>query len=198
LIVSNASGCSDTAYAGNYVSVFPNPTAGFTVNPNAITTGSPVITVTSESINSTNCTYYFTTGEVLTDCNAQLIFSNIDAGAYEVIQVVSNEFGCKDTATQKFIVLSTASIFVPNSFTPNDDGENDIFFARGTGIKSFLLLIYDRWGQIVATSENIDAGWDARNVAGNKVKQDLYVWKIIARDLNDELIKKTGHVTVIY
>lgn len=198
LIVSNGSGCSDTAYVGNYVSVYPNPTAGFSLNPTAITTGSPVLTITSESLGNNACTYYFTTGEVVTDCDAQLIFASIDAGAYEVTQVVSNEFGCLDTATQKFIVLPTASIYVPNAFTPNDDGENDIFFARGTGIKTFLLLIYDRWGQIVATSENIESGWNAKNISGNKVKQDVYVWKIIARDINDELIKMNGRVTVIY
>lgn len=198
LIVSNASGCSDTVYVGNYVSVFPNPTAGFSINPTAITTGSPVITVTSQSIGNNSCTYYFTTGEVLTDCNAQLVFASIEPGGYEVIQVVANDFGCLDTANQKFIVLPTASIFVPNAFTPNGDGENDIFYARGTGIKTFLLLIYDRWGQIVSTSENMETGWNGKNVSGNMVKQDVYVWKIIARDINDELIKMNGRVTVIY
>jgi gliding motility-associated-like protein len=66
-------------------------------------------------------------------------------------------------------------IFVPNSFTPDNDGTNDVFRAQGTDIISFHLSIFDRWGELIFETKNLKEGWDGY-YKGNLVQQDVYVW----------------------
>lgn len=56
------------------------------------------------------------------------------------------------------------NIFIPNSFTPNDDGINDVFQIKGSGLseEGFLINIYDRWGKIIYTSKDINSSWDGK------------------------------------
>lgn len=68
----------------------------------------------------------------------------------------------------------TPALYVPNSFTPNDNGLNDVFYAKGTDITTFRMRIFDRWGEMIFESNDINDGWDGF-YKGNKVKNDVYV-----------------------
>ena len=144
------------------------------------------------------CTYYLPDGSSIDKCKTQALLANLQPGAHSIMLVVTNAFGCTDTAWHTVYMNEGVSLYVPNTFTPNADGENDVFYAYGRGIKTFEMIIFDRWGNEIYKMNDLGQGWDGRNKTGQTVKQDVYVWKIIARDMRDEPIKMEGRVTVIY
>ncbi len=93
------------------------------------------------------------------------------------------------------------TFFVPNSFTPNGDNTNDVFYAVGYYVNDYQLLIFDRWGNLIFKSNDMATGWNGM-VNGRPVQQDVYVWKVnysINMDTGKTKAKeKIGHVTVIY
>lgn len=83
--------------------------------------------------------------------------------------------GCYGSDTVKVSVRS--ELFVPDLFTPNDDGANDIFRAHGSGVKEIHLSVYDRWGRLLFESHDLEKGWDGR-MNGNDVESGSYVWTV--------------------
>jgi len=105
-----------------------------------------------------------------------------------------NEFGCKNTDSVFVEVLGP--LFVPNSFSPNDDGRNDVFLPISIGLKKYELQIYDRWGIKIFETKSLSEAWNGR-YKGKDSPVDVYVWKIIYTDPKhgDKMI--TGHVSLI-
>lgn len=79
-------------------------------------------------------------------------------------------------------VIPPLSIYIPNAFTPNGDGMNDVFGVKGEGIRNFHLYVYDRWGEVVFETTNPKQQWDG-NYAGNPVEQGVYVYQVFASGL---------------
>ena len=115
--------------------------------------------------------------------------------------IVTNTFGCTDTAYNEVIVLPEYTLYVPNAFTPmNHDGVNDTFMPQGVGIdpNDFELLIFDRWGSLIYKTNDVNKGWDGKANGGDKVAQiDVYVWKIITKDFKGDEKQYIGHVTIV-
>ncbi len=88
-------------------------------------------------------------------------------------------------------------IWVPNAFTPNGDEINDVFQVSGIAIKTFSIMIFDRWGELVFQSDNINNSWDGKNEKGKLRKNDTYVWRIKASGLKFEKFEKKGRVTLV-
>lgn len=86
----------------------------------------------------------------------------------------------------------TTELFVPNIFSPNDDGENDIFIARGTNVRNFKMVIYDRWGNTVFESDDIMKGWDG-TFRGSMMNSAVFVYYILS---GEEVLSK-GNVTLL-
>lgn len=98
-------------------------------------------------------------------------------------------------------IIPAAVIYVPNAFTPNGDGLNDSFGGVGEGITDYTMQIFDRWGNLLFESNNIDVQWDG-NYKNEVVPTGVYVFKLSAKGpaLNGKskkLINKTGSVTVV-
>ena len=86
---------------------------------------------------------------------------------------------------------------LPSAFTPNLDGKNDMVIPRGWGIKEFLQLdIYNRWGQLVYTSNEIEKGWDG-TFNGKPQDPDTYAWVIKYKDAHDKSQEKKGYITLL-
>jgi len=111
-----------------------------------------------------------------------------------VYAVATDENGC--TSTDSVLVQVTGSIYVPNAFTPNGDGINEIFKARGTEIKEFHMQIFNRWGELIFESHDIDEGWNG-GVNRHYVQPEVYVWKIRAKEHTGHAFDLQGHVTVV-
>lgn len=120
-----------------------------------------------------------------------------EAGTYAVN--VINTSNCNLTDTIEVTgELGGAVLYTPNTFTPNGNGRNDVFYAKGTSIVEFHMEIYDRWGALLFTSDDINTGWDGK-YKGTTVQQDTYVAKIrYVTDCGGQVKKSViRHVNVI-
>jgi gliding motility-associated-like protein len=92
------------------------------------------------------------------------------------------------------------AIYVPNSFTPNGDGLNDLFVPQGIGIDQarYELWVFDRWGNLVFYTNEWGKGWDGKMQEGSDVCQvDTYVWKIDVADQKGKRHLLIGHISLI-
>jgi len=122
-----------------------------------------------------------------------------DVGIFEVVLVVENKFGCLDTVS-KVIEIKDFLVYIPSAFTPQNDGINDKFGPKGIGIDEFEMKIFDRWGEKVFISNDIEIGWDGtyqiRDV--KRIAQiGVYVYSITILDVFGEIHNYVGKVTLI-
>ena len=127
--------------------------------------------------------------------NPTLEFSNI--GNYDVLLTAISEFGCEDNIIRTVSVNPEYTIFIPSAFTPDGDGVNDIFTAKGNAVESFEMQVYDRWGGIVFVSNSIDYGWDGKNVSGDWANNGFYLYQIVTYDRNGRLWVYNGELNLM-
>ncbi|MGZ3899923.1 MAG: T9SS type B sorting domain-containing protein, partial [Bacteroidia bacterium] len=114
-------------------------------------------------------------------------------GCYTV--QATNNYGCKAYDEVCIEVTTEFGVYIPNAFTPNNDGLNDVFFVYGYSIKDVTMDIFDRWGEHLFNSKDQTVGWDG-NYKGSLCKTDVYVYKVSYKGLNGVRYFKTGHVTL--
>ncbi len=143
---------------------------------------------------NTGSQYQWSTGDTTRSIEAT------EYGSFTVI--ITNEYGCSLTDSVQVIEFCPSTIFLPNTFTPNGDGMNDIFLPVGNNIASLKLMIFDRWGTMIFQSTDPTIGWDG-TYRGEFVTDDIYVWRINYRfyeDRNGKLgmeKEMTGHIQVL-
>lgn len=93
--------------------------------------------------------------------------------------------------------LELPSIIVPNVFTPNGDGVNDMFLVETEGIETISCEIFNRWGIKVAEIKNLGDGWDGRTISGMEASEGVYYYVIKAIGTNKELLTRTGFIQLI-
>jgi gliding motility-associated-like protein len=98
-------------------------------------------------------------------------------GAHDVWLLVVDINNCRDSILKT--VKPPLLVYAPNSFSPNGDGLNDEFKFKGVGIKSFNLLIYNRWGELMFETDNINNGWNG-TLKGKEIPVGVYVYKVRA------------------
>lgn len=196
-IATNGEGCADTALKN--ILVNPLPTADL---PSAITTqpGYPVTITGDYSSNVESWQWRPTTGLSCTDCPNPVASPKFNT-KYIVQYTDSN--GCVNTNTVQIIVIcKNANVFIPNTFSPNGDGRNDIFYVRGRGLDRVKSLrIFDRWGEVVFEKRDFpvndaSVGWDGR-FNGAAPKSDVYVYQVEVFCENGEIIRFDGNVALI-
>jgi len=113
---------------------------------------------------------------------------------------IADSSGCSKTATITIYVISKKcppeSVFVPNTFTPNMDGKNDILYVRGNNIKELYFAVYNRWGEMVFETTDINKGWDGI-YDGMKADPAVFAWYLKATCLEGTEIKRKGNTTLI-
>lgn len=110
--------------------------------------------------------------------------------------IVQNASSCADTACATIEVVEESSLYIPNCFTPNGDQNNQTFITPSTNIVEFHIMIFDRWGQLLYESNDVNAGWDA-TFKGSPVQEDVYVYVASAKGADNRIYNRTGHVSVI-
>ncbi len=112
---------------------------------------------------------------------------------------ITNEFGCSSQDTLVIIVTHIHELYVPNAFTPNGDGTNDFFIYFTKGIRKINeLKIYNRWGQIVYSSNGYDeTPWEGTSPKGLVSPMGVYVYYIVAETYDGDLITKKGNTTLL-
>lgn len=179
--LQNLNGCidADEKSIQNLITVFPSPRAGFKVDPQVVSVMDPTVSIIDLSVGSTSCTFIFD-GEVFDDCEFEHTLQNI--APQPIIQTVENEFGCRDDLESE-IRISDHLIYIPNSFTPDGDGLNDIFVPVTTGVVHLEMHIYDRWGNEVFGNEHAENGWNGSSVdEAYYAEPGVYLYRIRVTD----------------
>ncbi|HXP48678.1 MAG TPA: T9SS type B sorting domain-containing protein, partial [Bacteroidia bacterium] len=102
--------------------------------------------------------------------------------------------GCKSADTVQILIETCGTAWIPNAFTPNHDGLNDVFAPKGQCILTYTMWVFNRWGTLIFKGDN--TGWDGR-VNGRMVQEDTYVYELIVTT-NDKVKRNyIGRVTVI-
>ncbi|MES2286585.1 MAG: gliding motility-associated C-terminal domain-containing protein [Bacteroidota bacterium] len=109
----------------------------------------------------------------------------------------TNESGCSGGDTiDIFVTQGGEVLYIPNSFTPNDNKLNDLFYAYGTSLRIFDLQIYDRWGELIFRTNDIKQGWDGK-YKGKMVEGGVYVYTVSCEWLSGVEAYRNGIVTVL-
>ncbi|MBN1144585.1 MAG: PKD domain-containing protein [Bacteroidales bacterium] len=132
-----------------------------------------------------------------------------EEGAYYVTLMVENIFGCLDTFENEIpiIIYAGGVMEFPNAITivpgdPEDENYNPdeanaaIFRPKSYGVEKYRLEIYNRWGELIFESDDVNKGWNG-HIDGSPVKQDVYVWRVSGRFTNGRPFVKAGDLTVL-
>jgi len=201
LTVTTAAGCTQTLTMPNYISTYAIPTADFILGPQPTTVLNSTISFTDQSLLATQWEWNF--GDPL-DINNTSTLQNPqhtynDTGIYCVQLRVTSANGCVDSTTECLVIEPEFTFFVPNAFTPNGDGNNDEFSGYGSYITEYNMWIFDRWGNLIFHTDDLYKRWDGKvqGKSDNICQEDVYVWKIVLKDLQEKTHKYIGHVSLI-
>jgi gliding motility-associated-like protein len=198
LSVTSDNGCTSTATKTNYITVYPLPHAAFVAQPISAIITNPVITLTDLSVGANFWRWN------LGDTDTNLIMETppshtyADTGSYIITLLTATQYQCLDSTQQTITIEPDFIFYIPNSFSPNDDGVNDSFTGKGIFIKEFEMSIFDRWGNLIYKTDDIDKPWDGKVNKGNQpAQQDVYIYSVVVTDF--KLLKHTyrGTVTLI-
>ena len=208
LSVVTDSGCVSKITKNNYITIYPKPLAGFGWGPTDANILDPIINFQDQSVGASGINAYnWNFGDVYetvdslnysTIANPTHTYSNLVPYNYEVTQVVDNIHGCKDSITKTVIILNAFTFYIPNAFSPNNDGTNDGFKGIGIGINdaTYNMWVFDRWGLMIFHSTGLENAWDGR-LHGVVVQEDVYVWKVSFEDVFNQSHDYHGTVTVL-
>lgn len=197
LSVGTADGCVNDTVKSAYVEVFPLPYANFELDPERTNVLSATINFTDLSSGDiANWHWNFGTGD--TSGLQHPVYNYTDTGIYTIWLQVTTVDGCLDDAVRLVEIDPDVMFYIPNAFSPNDDGRNDYFRGYGEGVKwdTYELFVYNRWGEEIfytADIENPWRGWFKDKEAPN----DVYVWMIRIYDQNGDLHTYRGHVSLV-
>lgn len=132
----------------------------------------------------------FGDGTVSTEFSPNHVYT--EPGQYFVTLIATNDNGCHGRAIHGPFIVMTPELFIPNVFSPNDDGINDLFLPQYTGHQPFNLQIYDRWGVLIFETRNKTQGWNGKDMKGMDVVEGVYYYHV---DIGDK--QYTGSVTMV-
>lgn len=193
-ITDPATGCTSSTVLEEYVNVFNQPEAGFTIAEETIRLFDE-FTIEDQSLYSSIYTYDFGDGAVREINNPTHSFQT--EGLHTITQYVSNEGGCMDTISISVNVEPDYHFFVPTAFSPNKDGLNDLFRPYTTDIDNYQLVIYDRWGMRIYDQIGDNPTWYGYAPDGSELPQGVYYYEILFVNGRDFPIRKKGIVTLI-
>jgi gliding motility-associated-like protein len=179
------------------VTALPIPIADFTPSTTAGYVPLQVL-FTNNSSYANNYVWDFGNGLDTVTINNGSTFTlySIAPQDYVVYMIASNGY-CSDTVSKIVKALLPPDISVPNVFSPNDDQSNDIFFVTSQNLASLELLIFNRWGNLMATINSPLGGWDGKTIGGNDATEGVYFYKYVATGQAGEEITGQGFLTLV-
>lgn len=200
--VYNEYGCANDTLLFNHICVHPVPLAAFTYGPTDLTIYQSTTQFINLSAGASTYIWNFNVNDDIqtsTQQNPSFTFPLGAVGFYPVTLYAISENGCIDSTTIVINIEADVNLYVPNTFTPDNDNFNEMWrvYADGIDLNSFHLIIYNRWGEIIWESFNAAVGWDG-TYGGKIVPDGTYIWTITAKHLfKDKRQTWTGHVNVL-
>jgi gliding motility-associated-like protein len=196
-VAMNSSGCTDSVSQTLVVNPLPTVTmpGQMTVQP-----GFPVVIPAEYSPNTASWVWSPAAGLSCIDCPTPLAGPQFNT-FYQVYFTDSNR--CSNVGSiEVLVVCKEGNLFIPNTFSPNGDGSNEIFYPRGKGLYNVRVLrIFNRWGEVVFEKRDFaandpTAGWNG-TYKGKKAQADVYVYQAEVICENGDLIKLNGNIALI-
>ena len=160
------------------ITVVENPLPEFTVNPQSTTILEPTVEIVESSLQTVSWSWDFGDGTTSNSPTPEE-HKYLDSGSYAIKLVVENSLGCTDSIVRTVKITTPLLVYIPDAFTPNEDGINDVFLPKGEGIGEYSLKIYDRWGNLIFITDDINKGWDGIANNGTEYAQiDVYVYVV--------------------
>jgi len=231
LVVTTANGCKDSISIYPLVNTYPTPNADFCIDHTQAPATDPVFTfcpLWTPNPGVTNWVWNFGDGSPLDSTstnpvhNYTLAAVSNDFSFYTVTLLVKNQYGCWDTISKVVELIPEFEFYIPNCFTPNQDGNNEFFFGKGRGIKDYNIWVFDRWGNTIwdchYNGKNtlwdnsgqdgmpsackwdgivVKGGLDMNGNSGQLAQEDVYVWKVKLTDIFDKMHTYIGHVSIV-
>jgi gliding motility-associated-like protein len=198
LTVTTPQGCTDQLIAPGTVLVDPKPQATFSFTPSPVTAGNNHVVFTATDPHAVQHFWMLPDHSQPSGAQVEYTFPDELAGAYPVCLSVYDRYSCADTLCDT-IPVYVANLWVPNAFTPDGNGNNDVFHVVTTDMapEDYNLRIFDRWGHLVFESSDPAQGWDGGNKNGGKCPTGVYVWQVEYRPLfTSDKLTRTGTVTL--
>jgi gliding motility-associated-like protein len=194
LEITSAVGCKIDTTIG--ITVFPLPIAEFRANITNTTMASPIVYFTNYTDGGFWFNWDFGDGTFTTATNPSHEFTF--PGAYRVNLFTTSLYGCTDSTGVDIYISNELAIYPPTAFTPNHDEMNETFKVVVDGIdpNTYKMIVYNRWGELVFSSESYEEEWDGR-YNDLDCPDGVYGWVITFVDLYGNEYTKTGNVTLI-
>lgn len=202
LTVTSNEGCVEVLTKKDYIEVYHNPVADFYYSPEKINVIDPVVDFHNTSLYADSYVWNFGSYTQSTEVNPTIAFYP-EPEIYNTELIAHTVKGCTDTVRQSVEIEDKLVFYVPNAFTPDQNKFNEDFipvFTSGYDPKSYVMYIYNRWGELVFETQDVNVGWSGTYGAdrNRKVKEGVYVWKIhFNTTRHDEKKVYTGHVTLL-
>ena len=177
LVVTNTlNDCEGSLFLSDYIEVVPQPISDFSLNNDYYVLGDPVI-ISNNALYADTYNYQFSSG--FTSNEAAPEYVPPSTGDITIWQYAINEdFDCVDSSSVTLEVNNEYTLWTPNSFSPNGDQINDGFAPISTGVETYRLLIYNRWGKLIFDEIGENPIWDGNDTNGIPCKTDSYSYII--------------------
>jgi gliding motility-associated-like protein len=196
LMVTSDSGCISSIVKKDYITVYPQPVAAFSLAPNKVSISNPIITFKNNSTYTDSCIWNFG-DRTLSELFNTPPHMYTDTGTYTVILFAFTKYGCVDSTLREVRIEPDFTFYIPNAFTPNNDDVNETFSGKGTYVKEFEMLIFDRWGNMVYKSNDFNKPWNGAKNGKGDIVEDVYVYTITIVDYNKKKHYYKGIVTLV-
>ena len=194
--VSNA-GCENQLILDDAIQVYENPQAAFTSNRLEASILDPWFEFRNLSVGASTYLWDFGDNRTLsTDVNPMYVYG--DTGTYQIVMTATSEHQCSDTAYGEVHVSGAVTVYIPNAFTPNSDGRNELFSVSGIGYTELQMIIFDRWGNMLFNQTSSNPGWNGMNMFNNSMcQQGVYVYKVIVKNIFNKQQEFKGTVSLL-
>ena len=197
--ITSPIGCKTDTIFNNLIEILDAPEANFSYSPDEPTSLAPTVSFTDESKGLVAAWEWFF-GDNKKAYVKNPVHAYRDSGRYEVVQIVIHPNGCTDTAYAVIDVIPEVRYFLPNAFTPNSDGTNEVYKGVGImdGIREFSMSIWNRWGEMVFQTNDPAVGWDGKiGPNGQLAPQGVYAVYVNYTSPRGETIKQQTFATLI-
>ena len=133
------------------------------------------------------------------DANDSIVTNSYyETGLYRVFLSIETEYHCIDTIS-KYVLIDEYALYIPNAFTPlTGNGLNDEFKPYGYGIKEFKMMIFNRWGELVFTSKDLNIGWNGKKDGKEEISPlGVYAYFIEVENIYGEILKYEGKLNLL-